>query len=214
MTEELKSLNSEEKKAPIEEHTESTKNKRSPKTSNTKWQEVKRIFFEWSKEASFECYPKIFEKQRPSLRFIWLAIFIFFSSLTFFVLFESISDYFSRETVTKIEIRHVRPLLFPTVTICDADPFTSIKSQEFFRKIALEENKLDLVNVSFKEASKKMAFTTELIKMNAGAFTREEKLTLGFNVRLESFYFFYSSLFFTFFTSSLRGSLIGSNDRS
>jgi hypothetical protein len=183
MTDELSSLNNTNKSEKNEDFIELTTSvNRSPK-SKTKWQEVKHIFLEWSKEATFECYPKIFEKQRKSLRFIWLVIFLIFSGLTLFILYESISDYFDRETVTKIEIRHVRPLLFPTVTICDCDPFTSTTSQEFFRKTALDENGIDLENISFSDAYKNSAFTTELIKMKAASFTREDKQTLGFNIR-------------------------------
>ena len=183
MTDELRSLNNTDKGEKNENFIELTKRVNRLSKSQTKWQEVKHIFLEWSKKATFECYPKIFEKQRKSLRFIWLVIFFIFSGLTLFVLYESISDYFDRETVTKIEIRHVRPLLFPTVTICDSDPFTSATSQEFFRKTALDENGIDLENISFSDAYKNSAFTTELIKMKAASFIREEKQTLGFYIR-------------------------------
>ena len=148
---------------------------------NSKWSEIKRIFFEWSKEAPFDCYPKIFQQHKhKSLRLVWLVIFIFFASMTFFILYRSISEYFDRETVTKIEIKHERPLMFPTVTICDADPFTTKKSQEFFHKTAQDEYGVDLDNISFQDSFSKTAHTTEIIKMRVASLSRNEKQKLGF----------------------------------
>jgi hypothetical protein len=150
---------------------------------NSKWSEIKHIFFEWSKEAPFDCYPKIFQQHKhKSLSIVWLVIFIFFASMTFFILYRSISEYFDRETVTKIEIKHERPLMFPTVTICDADPFTTKKSQEFFHKTAQEEYGVDLENISFQESFSKTAHTTEIIKMRVASLTRNEKQKLGFGI--------------------------------
>ena len=149
----------------------------------TKWEVIKRIFFEWSKDAPFDCYPKIFRSHKhKSLSFVWLAVFIFFASMTMFILYRNIGEYYDRETVTKIAIKHERPLLFPTVTICDADPFTSKKSQEFFHQVARDEYSLDLDNISFHDSFTKTAHTTEIIKMKAASFTREEKQALGFSI--------------------------------
>jgi hypothetical protein len=148
----------------------------------TKWHEIKRIFFEWSERAPFDCYPKIFKSKHKSLSIIWLIIFVLFASLTIFVLYRSIREFFCRETVTKIGIKHERPLLFPTVTVCDADPFTSKKSQEIFRQTALDEYGVDLDNMTFMDAISTTAHTTEIIKMRAASFTREQKQSLGFGI--------------------------------
>ena len=68
------------------------------------------------------------------------------------------------------------------MTICDADPFTSKKSQEIFRQTALDEYGVDLDNMTFMDAISTTAHTTEIIKMRAASFTREEKQSLGFNI--------------------------------
>ena len=172
---EVNTLNSQKEEFKIIKH--------GSKKIKTKWQEVKQIFLEWSKEAPFDCYPKIFKNHKhKSVSFVWLVVFIFFASMTILILYRSIGEYFDRETVTKIAIKHERPLLFPTVTICDADPFTSKKSQENIHKTALEEYGLDLDNLTFYESLSKTAHTAEIIKMRVASFTREQKQALGFSI--------------------------------
>ena len=161
--------------------------KHGSKKIKTKWQKVKRIFLKWSKEAPFDCYPKNFKNHKhKSVRFVWLAVFIFFASMAILILYRSIGEYFDRETVTKIAINHERPLLFPTVAICDAGPFKSKKSQQNIHKTALEEYGLDFDNLTFYESLSKTAHTTEIIKMRVASFTREQKQAFGFSINLKS----------------------------
>jgi hypothetical protein len=178
MIDELNALNSDSKN--VSNNNDSSLSKCSTK-QQTKWQEIKHVFLEWSKEANFDCYPKVFQKQHKALRAIWLILFLFFSCLTFWILYRNINEYFQYETVSKISIKHERYLMFPTVTFCDANPFTTKESEELFRETAEEEFGLEF---SFFTMLFNMYVSyTEIIKLKASSFNDNQKQRLGFNIR-------------------------------
>ena len=178
MIDELNALNSDNKN--VSNNNDSSSSKCSTK-QQTKWQEIKHVFLEWSKEANFDCYPKVFQKQHKALRSIWLILFLFFSGLTCCVLYLNINEYFQYETVSKFSIKHERYLMFPTVTFCDANSFTTKEAEELFRETAEKEDGLEWP--SFEFLFNMYESYTNILKLKASSFNDNEKQRLGFNIR-------------------------------
>lgn len=60
-----------------------------------KWNAVKEMFLELSQEVTCKCFPKIFEQGSHMVkRLIWALLFIVFTALTFYILTQSIFNYF------------------------------------------------------------------------------------------------------------------------
>jgi hypothetical protein len=91
---------------------------------------IKTEFIKWSLLTKFDCYSKIFQTENNCMIFIWLGIFLLFSSFTGYSVCKNIIDYYEYKVVTEIEIVHEKPTEFPVVTICNANPFTSQTAQD------------------------------------------------------------------------------------
>ena len=88
-------------------------------------------FIDWSLLTKFECYSKIFEYENKYARLFWTLVFFSFSGVTVWLVVRCIVDFLAFEVTSKTEIVNERPLLFPTLTICNINPFTSLDAQKF-----------------------------------------------------------------------------------
>jgi membrane-associated HD superfamily phosphohydrolase len=97
----------------------------------TKLARIKKAFLDWSNTFTAQCYPKIFQKNTNKyLQLTWSLIFILFSGLTSLFVVLGIVDYLEFEVVTKIRIHTGKQIIFPIITLCNANPFTSKKSND------------------------------------------------------------------------------------
>ena len=55
-------------------------------------------------------------------------------------------DYLNYDVVTKTRVHHELPTLFPTVTVCNINPFVTQNASEFIRNIMVKELDLDVLN--------------------------------------------------------------------
>ena len=95
-----------------------------------KWDKVKETCLEWSLRSNLDSFVKIFEyKDNLFAKFIWGVILFFLSGITFWSISKIILEYFNYEVVSKIQVIYENPTKFPTITICDNNPFTTIQSQ-------------------------------------------------------------------------------------
>ena len=98
----------------------------SEKETRITYENVKETAFKWSKEVSFQGYPKIFDEElHLSLRFIWFVAFLCFTCITSFLIVQSILGYLQWDTISTIQIVREAPTHFPAITLCDSNPFTS-----------------------------------------------------------------------------------------
>ena len=113
---------------------------------------IKYLFLEWSQSVTYHCFPKIFkEKTNFILRLLWAVIFFSFASLTFYILVNTIISYYEYNAVTSFQMINEQPALFPTITICDANPFTTIQAQRLIMNISQSYYDTDLANISFHQ---------------------------------------------------------------
>jgi len=106
-----------------------------------KSEKIKDIFLEWSLRSNLDCFVKIFEyKSKPLACFIWTLVLIGSSGFTFWSISKIILEYFNYEVISKTTMVYENPTKFPTITICDNNPFTSIQAQMLFEAIIKKSN--------------------------------------------------------------------------
>ena len=112
---------------------------------------VKNIFIKWSQSVTYHCYPKIFkEKTHFAARLIWILVFFSFTGLTSYILLRNVLAYFEYNVVSTVEVINESPTFFPTVTICDSNPFSTFQAETLIRQlIADDQSALNLSNMSY-----------------------------------------------------------------
>jgi len=144
----------------------------------TKLAEIKAAFLEWSYSFTAQCYPKIFQKNsNKCLQLTWSLVFILFSGLTALFVVLGIVDYLEFEVVTKIRIHTGKQIIFPLITLCNANPFTSKKSNYLIENMH-DENNLSLI---FDKNRKWHAYTLHAMNKAFG-LSDEQKQEFGFSL--------------------------------
>lgn len=157
---------------------------KSPEYSSTKKEKIKNIFITWSQNTGIQGYPRIFQDEvQFSVRFIWLFVFIIFSCITSLLCLQSIMGYIQYETVSTIEIIRQVPTKFPTITICDSNPFTSKTAQTLLETLAFQKFKINITNMKNAQFNIYKENLTNYAKLfvNNEAFGDEKRKQLGFS---------------------------------
>jgi len=146
--------------------------------------------FSWSKNVDINAYNKIFTyKNSRACQCVWLLIFLVSSAATFWIVGLSIVKYLDFEVVSQIEVIYEKPTLFPTVTICDNDPFTSKQAQYLYERIAKQSgNRMNAI-------SKVNNSLNYLVQMYAAspAMSDDECKKLGLDQSLVNYCRFYAA---------------------
>ncbi|CAF0785654.1 unnamed protein product [Brachionus calyciflorus] len=82
--------------------------------------------------------PNIIRSDKLSLRLMWIFFTIVSTGLCSYMIVQSITSYLSFETTSKIQIHSETSSIFPAVTICNMNYFTSEYSAEFIRNLSLD----------------------------------------------------------------------------
>jgi hypothetical protein len=139
---------------------------------------IKKTFNEWSSTFTAQCYPKIFQNNNNKcLQLTWSLIFILFSCLTCWFVILGIVDYLEYEVVTKIRINVGKEIVFPLITVCDANPFTSRKSSNLLKDMQDEGE-----SNSPTDNNNKWTDYTSYAMNKAFSFSDEKKQELGFSI--------------------------------
>jgi hypothetical protein len=139
---------------------------------------IKAAFLEWSNTFTAQCYPKIFQNNsNKCLQLTWSLIFILFSCLTCWFVILGIVDYLEYEVVTKIRIHTGKEIVFPLITLCNANPFTSNKSNHLLKSMQ-DEGQLNY----FSDNNNRWTGYTSYAMNKAFSFSDEKKQELGFSI--------------------------------
>jgi hypothetical protein len=92
-------------------------------------------FVEWSSTSTSHGLPNIFRTHNIGLKIMWLLFFLFSTAICGFMIARSIIEYLNYDVVTKIRVLHENPSEFPTITICNINPFTKIKSKGLYKQV-------------------------------------------------------------------------------
>jgi hypothetical protein len=144
----------------------------------------------WSEKVDINAYNKIFTyKNSRSCQCIWLLIFLASSAATFWIIILSITKYLDYEVVSQIEVVYEKPTQFPTVTICDNDPFTSKDAQYLYELVAKQTG--NEVN-GMSKMNKSLNYLVQMYAASP-ALSDAERKKLGFDQSLIYYCRFYSS---------------------
>ena len=107
---------------------------------------IREKFIDWSKSSSCHGYHRIFRVSRLSIRILWIISLIISSIFCVYMSSKSIMDYLNYDVVTKTRVHHELPTQFPTVTVCNINPFVTQNASQFIRNIMAKELDLDVLN--------------------------------------------------------------------
>ena len=111
------------------------------KSHAVKWHTMRTKFVAWSRTVTYHCYPKIFKPEAScTARIIWLLVFVCFSSSTGLILISNILAYYQFNVVSTIQVVSESPTLYPKVTICDSNPFTTKEAELLISDIITDIN--------------------------------------------------------------------------
>jgi len=99
------------------------------------WQNIKEISLELLSSTSIHGIPNIIRTKNLFIRIFWILCFMVAFLLCVFLITQSISSYLLFEVTTKIRIFYEYPSDFPSVTICDTNPFKTNTSLNFIREV-------------------------------------------------------------------------------
>ena len=144
---------------------------------------VKSEVKEWSLQTKFDCYSKIYHTKKLSLQLLWLACFILLTAMTAYFVSKNTLDYYEHEVVSNIEIINEKPLEFPSVTICNANPFTSSLAQLLIANMSLNNYGENIEQLSSDEMISNVYEMTKMhVYSDEFGKARREKLKKGFRI--------------------------------
>ena len=160
--------------------------------------ELKNKLVAWSLSSNFHCYPKIFQYENIYAKIIWIIFFILFAFMTFWLVIKGVLDFLEFDVVSKIGVYSEDKSVFPTVTICEANAFTTKEAEYLLsEEKILDENFLFSKGLGSNQTNKIKFIRTQIdflvnsaidktFRMNAA-----QKQSLGFslNKTLQSCYF-------------------------
>ena len=155
--------------------------------------ELRKIFKEWYTSISFHCFSKIFSNNNPILRINWSIFFACFSFFTIKLLFRDIHQYLEYDVVSKIRVFNEKSSPFPTVTICDANQFSTREAERLILKTTNASKKeffSDLIMSQMEKSLVLMEYNKNIIKEQVFGLSDEKKRKLGLSFdRIQSCYF-------------------------
>ena len=88
---------------------------------------------------------------------IWTLIFITFSGLTCYILINNVISYYQFNVVSTIQVVSERESVFPAMTICNSNPFTTKYAENLTYELALNNLGIKLDQVSLDYYNKNFA---------------------------------------------------------
>ena len=96
---------------------------------------------EWMEKTTGHAMANIVGTDIVILKIIWLIAWLIGLGLTIFLITQSLIDYYSYQVVSQSKIVNQRPMLFPKVTFCNIDPFSSNYSVTYLANVIRNEAK-------------------------------------------------------------------------
>ena len=141
---------------------------------------------------------KIKESPYLTLKTFLLICVLALSGLCSYLIIELFLNYFSYGVNTTSRTLYETPALFPKVTICNVNPFTTQYAMEFLKEISQElypnidifnENQMNQLNFTFKSTSINVIYRQALAKMNKLNETEKRKLSHSLDDIMPDCYF-------------------------
>lgn len=99
---------------------------------------------EWMLETDVHGLPNIARHENRLIQVIWAICFCLSTATCSFLVVRSINSYFDHEVFSKYDLIFEAPAVFPTVTICDLNPFVTAQATDYVKSI------MDRYNITFE----------------------------------------------------------------
>jgi hypothetical protein len=153
--------------------------KKENNSASLPFKEISTYLIDWSLLSTFHCYPKIFQYKNIVARILWSICFLLLGGITCRLVAQCYMDYVEYEVVTQIKVITERPITFPTITICQYNPFTTVFAQDLINDISIQAFNNPIENMSFKEVVVNLLSINSLTKMMTAQPDFESKKNLG-----------------------------------
>jgi hypothetical protein len=104
-------------------------------------EQIKQKFIELSSSSTSHGYPNLFRTDKWSIRLFWLFLLVCSCGLCLYYVTISFMAYLKFETISKIQKIYDAPMELPTISICNSNPFITIKSKDFLESLIRDSNK-------------------------------------------------------------------------
>ncbi|CAF0868590.1 unnamed protein product [Brachionus calyciflorus] len=135
--------------------------------------------------------PNIFRSNELSIKIMWTFFTLISAGLCSALIYESFANYFNYEVTTKTRVKHEFKSIFPTVTICNLNYFTSdysvnfIKSMEKFKPVynpleSLFENAAKSTKDKFNQGNNSKIFGDSKEKLIVSCIYQKAKCNMSY----------------------------------
>ncbi|RNA28850.1 acid-sensing ion channel 5 [Brachionus plicatilis] len=108
-----------------------------------------KIFREWTESISIHGFGNIFRTEFLTIRIIWTIALLASTGICLFIITLNVTNFLENEVITKIRVHQKNSLVFPSVTVCNLNPFAT-KNELDIVSYFLEKNALDNLTDSAK----------------------------------------------------------------
>lgn len=149
-----------------------------------KLKEIFKIVNESACDSTTHSIPHIFKRENVCLKLFWLACFLTSATVCAYTVFNAITNYFHFETVTKVDTILEMPTQFPTVSICNLNPFMKQPGFEFSRAYFHANNVTDINYFLSDTFSNSIVMLRYAIGANlqSSTITDEMRKQIGLNI--------------------------------
>ena len=102
---------------------------------------------EWALTTTIHAVPNIFRTQNTLVKTIWFISLLVSGGWCFFMVINTMAQFYDYEVVTQIKMIYEIPAVFPAVTVCNANSFTTQKSLEYVKRYLEILNFTDFENI-------------------------------------------------------------------
>jgi hypothetical protein len=154
--------------------------------SHLKREKIKGRLEDWSKSLTAHGFSNIFLAKRKPIKILWILSLMSSIMYCIYNIYSEIRGYLKYDHSTHLETVVEMPTLFPTISICNINPFITKKSENLIREIFNLEYGINLTNYSLTpiELIEKLNYVNLKAKLNAylPEYKDEHRKELGFSL--------------------------------
>jgi hypothetical protein len=152
---------------------------------------LKSALKDWILSSTSHGLPNLFRTKRTILKIIWAISILLSSGCCAYMVNRTISSYLEFDVVSKFSVINEIPSMFPTLTFCNIQPFTTVEGQIFIEDISKKYNLKSFSAIFNLDLQSQFYLWTFLLQSNAIVLNATERKKLGytFNEMIISCYF-------------------------
>ena len=140
---------------------------------------VKDILMQAGLNSTSHGIPNILRARFNSLKMAWFLFILTSSTLCFYLIVKSMSNYFDYDVVTNTTLRNQIPAELPAITICNRNLFVTENARNYI---------INKLNISYIPSG----ILNDYIRYNAFNLSQEQKQSFGLSIKQFIYYCFFN----------------------